>query len=149
MHVDLAFVIDLQALCIASSNFTQADTLVGERFADREYFTAARRGVPGVQYAVGRRTNIPGIFYSAPIQSGDRFLGAVVVKIDVPNIERSVATKDAFVTDRHGVVVISGDPAWLLKALPGGSVFRMPVEERRLAYKRADIEVVPLTAGPE
>jgi signal transduction histidine kinase/DNA-binding response OmpR family regulator len=146
MHVDLAFVIDSQALCIASSNFTQADTLVGERFADREYFTAARRGVPGVQYAVGRRTNIPGIFYSAPIQSGDRFLGAAVVKIDVPNIERSAAMKDAFVTDAHGVVVISGDPALLLKALPGGSVFGLSAEERRLAYKRADIEVVPLTA---
>jgi signal transduction histidine kinase/CheY-like chemotaxis protein len=147
MHVDQAFVIDSQALCIASSNFAQADTPVGAHFAGREYFTAARRGVPGVQYAVGRRTNIPGIFYSAPIQSGDRFLGAAVVKIDVPNIGHSAAMKDVFVTDAHGVVVISGDPALLMKALPGGSVFGMPAEERRLTYKRADIEAVPLTAA--
>jgi signal transduction histidine kinase/CheY-like chemotaxis protein len=156
MNVDLAFVIDAQGSCIASSNFADADTLVGEHFADREYFAAARGGVPGVQYAVGRRTNVPGIFYSAPIyspstqsppdQSDSRFLGAAVAKIDVPNIERSVAMKDAFVTDRHGVVVISGEPAWLLKALPGGSVFAMSIEERRLAYKRVEIDVVPLTA---
>jgi signal transduction histidine kinase/CheY-like chemotaxis protein len=144
MNVDLAFVIDAQGLCIASSNFNQADTLVGEHFADREYFSAARQGVSGVQYAVGRRTNIPGIFYSAPIQSDGRFLGAAVVKIDVPNIQRSVAMKDAFVTDRHGVVVIAGDPSWLLKAVPGGSVFKMSAEERVLAYKRADIGVLPL-----
>ena len=91
LNVDLAFVIDAQGLCIASSNFAQADTLVGEHFADRDYFTAASRGVPGVQYAVGRRTNIPGIFYSAPVQRDGRFLGAAVVKIDVPNIQRSVA----------------------------------------------------------
>lgn len=76
--VDLGFVIDAQGLCIASSNFDQADTLVGEHFADREYFGAARQGRTGVQYAVGRRTNIAGIFYSAPIRSGDRFLGVAV-----------------------------------------------------------------------
>jgi signal transduction histidine kinase/DNA-binding response OmpR family regulator len=146
MHVDLAFVIDPNGLCIASSNAAQADTLVGEHFSDREYFVAARRGLPGVQYAVGRRTNIPGIFYSSPIQAGGRFLGAAVVKIDVPNIERAVAAKDAFVTDRHGVIVIAGDPSLLLKAVPGSSVFALSPEERRLAYKREDIAVVALAA---
>src|ERR1700712_766336 len=48
MHVDIAFVMDPQALCIASSNFAEPDTLVGEHFGDREYFAAARRGVQGV-----------------------------------------------------------------------------------------------------
>src|SRR4051794_20333756 len=75
MNIDLAFLIDAEGLCIASSNFAQADTLVGEHFTDRDYFTAARDGVPGVQYAVGRRTNIPGIFYSAPVQIGGHFGG--------------------------------------------------------------------------
>ncbi len=149
-NVDLAFVVDAEGLCIASSNFDQVDTLVGERFADRDYFAAANRGVSGVQYAVGRRTNIPGIFYSAPIQSEGRFLGAAVVKVDVPNIKRNLALQNAFVTDRHGVIVIAGDPSWLLKAVPGGSVFTMPAKERLLAYKRADIGVLPLnaSAGP-
>ena len=146
MNVDLAFVLNSQALCIGSSNFAEPDTLVGEQFGDREYFAAAHRGEPGVQYAVGRRTNIPGIFYSTPIEVGGVFLGAAVVKIDVPNIERTVSAKGAFITDRHGVVVISADPGWLLKAVPGGSVLKMTPEERRLAYKRENIGLIPVRA---
>ena len=145
-HVDLAFVLDPTGLCIASSNFAETDTLVGERFGDREYFRAAQRGGPGAQYAVGRRTNIPGVFYSMPIQSAGSLRGVAVAKIDIPNIERSVAATGAFVTDRHGVVVISGDQRLLMKAIPGSSVFRLTPEERRLAYKKDVIDVIPLTA---
>ena len=36
LNVDLAFVVDSSGLCIASSNYAQASTLVGEHFADRE-----------------------------------------------------------------------------------------------------------------
>ncbi len=144
LSVDLAFVVDSTGLCIASSNAAEANTLVGTHFGDREYFVAAQTGVPGVQYAMGRRTNVPGLFYSTPIRHGGRFLGAAVVKIDIPNIERTVSAKGAFVTDRHGVVIIAADPAWLLKAVPDASVFSLTDEERMLAYKRADIERVPL-----
>ncbi len=144
LNVDLAFVVDSSGLCIASSNYAQASTLVGEHFADREYFASARNGQPGVQYAMGRRTNIPGVFYSTPIEIDGHFLGAAVVKIDVPNIERTVSAKGAFVTDRHGVVILAADPDWLLKAVPDASVFKLTDEERRLAYKRADITQVPL-----
>jgi signal transduction histidine kinase/CheY-like chemotaxis protein len=146
MNVDLTFVIDQHGLCVASSNFKDADTLVGEQFADREYFNAALRGVPGVQYAVGRRTNVPGIFYSTPIQPNGHFLGAAVVKVDA-NINHDVAARDILVTDRYGVVVITSEPDWLLKALPGSSVFAMTPEQRRLAYKRDDIGIVPLVAA--
>jgi signal transduction histidine kinase/CheY-like chemotaxis protein len=146
-NVDLAFVLDADGLCIASSNFAAPDTLVGEHLGDREYFTSAQRGVAGVQYAVGRRTNIPGIFYSTATRANGRFLGAAVVKIDVPNIERAVAAEGAFVTDRHGVVVISTDPGLLMKAVPGGSVFTLTTEERRLAYKRDQIGMVPLATA--
>ena len=144
LNVDLAFVVDAAGLCIASSNFAEPSTLVGEHFVDREYFVAARRGQSGVQYAVGRRTNIPGIFYSTPIWHDGRFLGAAVVKMDVPNIERTVAARGAVVTDRHGVVILSADPDWLLKAVPDATVFTFTDEQRRLAYKRDTIAPVPL-----
>ena len=67
MKVDLAFVINTSGLCVASSNAGKPGSLVGENFHDREYFSSGRNGSQGVQYAVGRRTNIPGLFYSMPI----------------------------------------------------------------------------------
>jgi C4-dicarboxylate-specific signal transduction histidine kinase/DNA-binding response OmpR family regulator len=147
VSVDLAFVIDPSGLCIASSNFDTPDSLVGEHFADREYFVAARKGLAGVQYAVGRVTNIPGIFFSEPVLRDGKFLGVAVVKINVPNIQRTVAARGGFVTDRHGVVVIAADPAWLLKAVPDATVSAMTPQQRRLAYKREDIDPLPLVAA--
>jgi signal transduction histidine kinase/CheY-like chemotaxis protein len=144
MKVDLAFVVNSTGHCVAASNFDKPDSLIGVELADRDYFTAAQKGESGVQYAVGRRTNIPGIYYSAPIQRDGRFLGAIVVKIDVPNIQLTVAAKGAFITDRYGVVVIASDPAWLLKAVPGSTVLSLTPEQRRLAYKRNDLEPLPL-----
>jgi signal transduction histidine kinase/DNA-binding response OmpR family regulator len=144
MNVDLAFVVDATGLCVGSSNFAAPDSLVGAHFADREYFAAAKAGLPGVQYAVGRLTNIPGIFYSTPILENGRFIGAAVVKVDVANIEHAVSANGVFVTDRHGVIIIATDPDWLLKAVPGASVFALTSSELRLAYKRDAIALVPL-----
>ncbi len=144
MKVDLAFIINTSGLCISSSNASAAGSLVSENFRDREYFTSARNSLPGVQYAVGRRTNIPGLFYSTPIVRDGKWLGVAVVKINVPNIERRIAAKGAFVTDRQGVVIIAADPSWLMKAVPNAPVFALTQEQRRLAYKRDDIEPVPL-----
>jgi signal transduction histidine kinase/DNA-binding NarL/FixJ family response regulator len=144
MNVDLAFAVDATGLCVGSSNFAAPDSLVGANFADREYFAAAKNGLPGVQYAVGRLTNIPGIFYSTPILENGRFIGAAVVKVDVANIEHAVSANGVFVTDRHGVIIIATDPDWLLKAVPGASVFTLTSTELRLAYKRDAIALVPL-----
>ncbi len=145
MSIDLAFVVDADGLCLAASNFAEAGSLVGERFPDREYFIAARRGEAGAQYAVGRRTNIPGLFYSVPILHNGQFAGAAVVKIDVPSIARRVTAKGAFITDRKGVVILSTDRDWLLKAMPDASAFALTKEQRQLAYKRDALDRVPLT----
>ena len=67
-----------------------------------------------------------------------------MVKIDVANIEHAVSAKGVFVTDRHGVIIIAADPDWLLKALPGASIFGLTGTELRLAYKRDAIAMVPL-----
>jgi C4-dicarboxylate-specific signal transduction histidine kinase len=145
MTVDIAFIIDATGLCVASSNFGEAGSLVGEHFSDREYFAAARRGEAGVQYAVGRRTNVPGVFYSMPILHDGQFAGAAVVKIDVPNIARKVTAKGAFITDRQGVVILATDRDWLLKAVPDAPALSLTKGQRQLAYKQDELAPVPLT----
>jgi signal transduction histidine kinase/CheY-like chemotaxis protein len=145
MKVDLAFVIDTSGLCVAASNAGEPGSLVGENFRDRDYFIAARNGGQGVQYAVGRRTNIPGLFYSLPIMRDGVWLGVAVVKVDVSNIQRRIATKGAFVTDRQGVIVLASDADWLLKAVPGAPAFSLTGDQRKLAYKRDEILPAPLS----
>ena len=145
IQVDLAFVVDRDGNCVGSSNFSQPESLVGESFKDREYFRAAQIGDASVQYAVGRRTNIPGIFFSSPILQNGVFIGAAVVKIDIPTIEQVVSAKDVFVTDRHGVVIMSTNPSWLLQAVPDAQILTMSREEQVLAYKKNSFQVLPIS----
>jgi signal transduction histidine kinase/CheY-like chemotaxis protein len=142
--IDLAFVVNAQGVCIASSNFQRPDSLVGEAFADREYFRTGMQGETGMQFAVGRRTNIPGMFFSAPVYRDGAVVGVAIVKIDTATIERFVAIRDAFVTDSHGVVILSSVHDWLLRALPGAPALSMTAKERSLAYKRETLETVPI-----
>src|SRR5688500_9850999 len=69
---DVIFVMNASGDCIAASNYGTKTSLVGGHFSDREYFQQPRSGSRGRQYAMGRITNIPGLFFSAPVMSQGR-----------------------------------------------------------------------------
>jgi hemerythrin-like metal-binding protein len=144
--VDLAFILDANGQCVGTSNADSSDSLIGKIFDDRVYFRAAMGGEVSVHYAVGRITNIPGLYFSAPIVVNGEVAGAAVVKVNIPSIERVVVTKNAFITDRYGVVILSTDQGWVLHALPGAAALSMTAAERRQVYNRAAIE--PLLVSP-
>jgi len=149
IRIDLAFVLDADGRCIGSSNAGRPDSLVGEFLGDRDYFRAVQAGDSGVQYAVGRRTNVPGIFFSAPIRRDGRVVGAAVIKIDIPTIEKMVAARDTFVTDRYGVVILSTRADWILHAVPEAAVNGLSAAERLRAYKRDSLPPLPITPTPD
>ena len=148
LNLDLAFIINDKGLCVASSNADQAESLIGAKFSDRMYFQATMQGKNALQYAVGRKTNIPGIFFAVPLLREGTPMGAVVVKLDVAKIERFVALSNTFITDRHGVIILSDKREWIGKALPGAEVLDMPDEVVDLEYKRHNIQVAPLELTP-
>lgn len=124
---------------IAASNVSAAESFVGTNYADREYFLAARQGRLGRQFAVGRRTNIPGLFFSAPVLAGERFLGAVVAKIDLPYLVSWVNQKNAFITDRYGVIILAQDKSLEMQALPSATVGQLSPAQRSARYKKENI----------
>jgi hypothetical protein len=81
---DLIFVMNASGDCVAASNYDSNVPLVGGHFADREYFQHTQSGAKGRQYAMGRVTNVPGLFFSAPVTARGQLVGAIAVKIDVP-----------------------------------------------------------------
>ncbi len=147
MQIDLVYVLDMNGLCIAASNYTEPNSIVGSRFDDRQYFRSARDGKPTVQYAVGRVTNIPGIYYSSPIIRDGRLLGVAVVKMDVPRITRGIAAQGAFVADRYGVVILTSQPEWHLHSLPGSTAGTLTPQERMQLYRLDTVPPLPLTSA--
>lgn len=147
MDVDIIWVMNASGDCVASSNFGESTSFIGTNYADRAYFQSPRAGKRGRQYAMGRVTNVPGLFFSAPVTAG-LFLGAVTVKVDLPRLAPFVNHPHAFVTDEYGVIILAADRSLEMRAVPGAAIQKLPVKERQARYKREKFETLEFgTAG--
>lgn len=145
------WVVDADGGAIAASNADADESFVGYQFGDRDYFLAARAGQNGSQFAVGRVSRIPGLYFSSPVRDGARFLGAVVVKIDLPFLDFWVNQADAFLTDTYGVIVLARDKPLEMRALASGSVRSLTPDQRMARYQRGalpELSVVPWGRPP-
>ena len=150
-NVDVVWMVNAAGDCIASSNVDLASSFVGTNYVDREYFLQARSGRPGQQYAVGKVSKIPGLFYSHPVLDEEgRFLGAVVAKRDISSFSRWTKPASAFIADSHGVIVLASDKNLESRRLPGAGMAKMTAVERAAQYKQVDyiaLEVQPWRDG--
>ncbi|HTJ96624.1 MAG TPA: response regulator [Rhodocyclaceae bacterium] len=129
---------DLRGNCISSSNYDSAESFVGTSYADRKYFSEALLGRNGRQYAIGRKTNIPGLFFSSPILDDDRVIGVVVGKIDLSQVSTAIKQTNSIITDENGVIIMARDKNLEMRALPDSKVMSIPEEERLNRYRRID-----------
>jgi len=133
---DVIWVVNAAGDCIMASNAGQAQSSVGTNYAERGYYQQARRGRPGRQYAVGKLIPIPGLFYSHPVMQGERFLGAVVVKRNIQGFAFWTAPAGAFIADANGIVILSQEPAFVLRAMPGSTIARLQNAEKLQQYRQ-------------
>lgn len=144
LNVDLIYVVNAAGDCIAASNWDTPGTTVGSNYAERDFFKSNRLGQHGMQYAVGKTTHIPGLYFSSPVFINGKFMGAVVAKIDVPNLSFLIKQTDAFVTDAYGVIVLAHDKTMELLAFPDAPVELMSEQDRQARYLRSPLPVLSL-----
>jgi two-component system C4-dicarboxylate transport sensor histidine kinase DctB len=115
--------LDRNGLAIAASNWRLPSSYVGHNYGFRPYFSQTRSQGTGRFYAVGVTSGIPGYFLSsAVLGDNNEFLGAMVVKLEFPELEREwrQGTDTLLVSDARGIVFIANQPGWryrLLEAL--------------------------------
>jgi len=146
LGADVVFVTNASGDCIASSNFDQTDSFVGTNYAERDYFRMAQQGKRGYQYAMGKKTNIPGLFFSSPVTIDGQFSGVVAVKINLLSLSHWVNQVDSFISDQFGVIILARDKSLEMHTLPGAVVSELSSAERMNRYKRADFP--PLALSP-
>jgi len=115
---DALYLMDAGGLTLAASNWNDAQSFVGQVYANRPYFIDARAGRSGLFYGVGQTTGIPGLFISAPVRQEERIVGVVAVKLGLKAITTAWAqARDPIVvTDERGIVVIGSVPGWNYRA---------------------------------
>ncbi|MGI4861018.1 MAG: sensor histidine kinase [Janthinobacterium lividum] len=107
------YVIDAAGNCIAASNWQRPVSFVGRRYLFRPYFRDAIDGGAGRFFGIGTSAAEPGYFVSQPVRAHDgRIIGVAVVKLDLEWFQRSDAGEPLIVTDNHGVIFLSSEPAW-------------------------------------
>ena len=115
---DELYLLDEDGTTLASSNWQDASSFVGENYAFRPYFRDALASGAGRFYAVGVTTGEPGYFLASRARIGDR-QAVMVVKVDLQPLQTGWAEAGGAlaVVDRFGIVILSGAPDWLYHPL--------------------------------
>ncbi len=100
LGLDVVYIINASGDCIASSNADKPDSFVGSNYASREYFRVAMEGKPWHQYAMGKVSNIPGLYFSAPIVNEGHIVGVVTTKINLPDLPQWINLANTFIADQ-------------------------------------------------
>lgn len=108
------YMLDTQGLVLASSNWQESTSYVGQNYAFRPYFQQAVQGGIGHFYGIGVSTGEAGLFISQPVRRGGRIIGVVAAKVSLDWIERSwsapAVVDQIWVSDANGVVILSSIP---------------------------------------
>jgi C4-dicarboxylate-specific signal transduction histidine kinase len=137
------WLIDRHGNCISASNYDVEESFVGTNFKDRKYFREAMQGGNGRQYAIGRKTNIPGLYFSSPVRDeSGHLIGVVVGKIDLSQLAYALKQAQAIMTDENGVIILANDKALEMRTVPSSIVMSLSEEQRLTRYRRTHF--VPL-----
>ncbi len=119
LDASVIYLLDDQGTTIASSNWRQADSFLGENYRFRAYFKQSLTVGEWEQYALGTRSRIPGLFVGRRVTTGAKTTGVIVVKIRFDGLEREWASTagSTFVASKQGVILVSSVPAWRFQTI--------------------------------
>lgn len=146
LGVDLMMVIDATGDVIASSVTNPSLNPVGINTSERKWFRDISQGRSGMQYAIGKKSGVPGLFFASPVIRDGRVLGAVVTRVDVRGLSFLARQSDIFVSDGNGVIILAHDESLEMLTLPGATVGSLAPAERLVTYQREAF--IPLHLEP-
>ncbi|MFK7701105.1 sensor histidine kinase [Pseudomonas caspiana] len=113
------YVLDTTGRVLATSNWRDADSYLGEDLSFRAYFQDAVRGLPGRFYGIGSTTGEPGYYLAHGLEEKGKIVGVAVIKVQLEALEQrwQRARLEAFVSDENGIIILSSDPARRLKSV--------------------------------
>ncbi|WP_271103279.1 sensor histidine kinase [Pseudomonas tohonis] len=113
------FLLDTNGRVLATSNWRDADSFLGEDLAFRAYFQQAVKGEPGRFYGIGSTTGEAGYYLAHGLRYQGRIIGVAVVKVKLEALQErwEKARLQAFVSDENGIIILSSDPMLRMKAV--------------------------------
>lgn len=139
------YVIRPDGLTVAASNYRLSSSFVGQNYAFRPYFRNAIQSGDAELFALGTVSGRPGLYLARRVGDAAKPLGVIVVKIEFDALQAAWAKQAGItlVADEHGIVIVSGNPAWRFRTLePLAQEERREIEVMRL-YQGVSLRPLP------
>ncbi len=114
--LDSAFLTDTQGITVASNNWNNEVSFVGNDYSLRPYFKGALLAKTSTYFAVGATTGEPGYFFAEPVIVDAKDIGVVAKMALAAPVETWKGVKiETAITDEHGVVILTSEKQLLYK----------------------------------
>ncbi|MFS8049796.1 sensor histidine kinase [Rhizobium sp. BR 314] len=149
------YVVGKDGIAMASSNWREPLSFVGNDYSFRDYFRKAMETGTAEHYALGTVSNRPGLYISRRVGDASSALGVVVVKMEFDQLEAdwSESGRPAYITDERGVVLITNLPSWRFMTTAPFSRDEAAVIRKSLQFGAAPLSPLPIsrpeTIGPD
>jgi two-component system C4-dicarboxylate transport sensor histidine kinase DctB len=142
-RAEAIYVMDVQGMTIAASNFAKTPTFLGKNYGFRQYFQEAMQGKRASLFAIGATTSRAGYFLSAPILRSGTPIGVAVVKLDLTRLTKILEQTNEMilVSNKDDIVVLSSRPEWRYRSLTALNVARRAEisEERQFGEEKLQV----------
>jgi len=140
------YVIDRSGHTVAASNWQLPTSFVGQYYGFRPYFRDAMRTGASELFALGTVSGRPGLYLARRVVADGVSLGTVVVKVEFDRVETgwARAAGPSFVTDPHGVILITSEPGWRFRTTHPLDPATAARARRTLQFGTASLRPAPL-----
>jgi two-component system C4-dicarboxylate transport sensor histidine kinase DctB len=144
------YVTGKDGIAIASSNWREPLSFVGNDYSFREYFRRAMEAGTAEHFALGSVSKRPGLYISRRAENQTGALGVVVVKMEFDQLESDWrdASRPVYVTDANGVVLITSIASWRFMTAAPLPADRLGAIRQSLQFGDAPLTPLPI-ARPE
>ena len=136
------YLVARSGLAIASSNYADEQSFVGNDYRFRRYFSDSLTRGEAEQYALGSVSRRPGLYIARRVGSAEAPLGVVVLKMELDDVEETwrAGGSTLFATDEAGVILATTRPDWRFHTL-----LPLPAARRDAIRETLQFGEAPLT----
>ncbi len=125
VDASLTYILDINGVVIASSNYAEPNSLIGKNFHFRPYFRDALEGNNSHYFALGVVTGERGYYTGYPVKDGENIIGVLVIKKLMDFLEEDLKQYQyGFFTSPDGVIFLASNKQYLFSTL-------FPLSEKR------------------
>ncbi|MCQ1800089.1 ATP-binding protein, partial [Neorhizobium galegae] len=145
-NASVLYVTGRDGIAVASSNWREPLSFVGNDYSFREYFQRAMENGTAEHFALGSVSKRPGLYISRRAENQAGALGVVVVKMEFDQLEGDWhdANRPVYVTDADGVVLITSIPSWRFMTAAPLPADRLGAIRQSLQFGNAPLAPLPI-----